>query len=92
MAASASMVLDDLVKAKNLGACAILVCVRNGFFHDPAVHALAEPVIECVLVAGSFFKVVGVAALNHFAKNGQHLGKIIWSSFADLHIWQVSSG
>lgn len=86
MAASPTMVLDDLIKTKNLGARAILVCVRNDFFHDPAVHALAEPVVVCVLVAGGFFEVVGVATLNHFAENGQHLGKIIWSSFADLHI------
>ncbi len=42
MAASPTMVLDDLIKAKNLGARAILVCVRNDFFHDPAVHTLAE--------------------------------------------------
>lgn len=85
MAASPTVVLDDFVESQNFGTCAILACVRDGFFHYKAGDALSEPVVVCVLVAGGLLEIVCIAALNHFAENGQHLGKIIRSSFTNLH-------
>ena len=75
MAATPSMVLDDLVEPEDFFALR----------HDEARDALAEPVVEGVLVACGFLEIVRVATLDHLAENGEHLWKIGFDGFADNH-------
>lgn len=75
MAPPPPMVRYDFVEPENFSV----------FFRHKTGDPFPEPVVECVLVAGGFLEVVGVTALDHFPKNGQHFFKIGLSGFSNFH-------
>lgn len=90
MAASPSMVLDNLVEPEDFSArfiiCGGILSVAWFAHHHETRDSLAEPVFECVLVGGGFFEVVGVAAFDDFPEDREHLRKICFVCFTDMHL------
>ena len=83
MAASPTVVLDDLVEPEDFSAGIVIGFIA---FHHETCDAFAEPVFECVLVGGGFFEVVGVAAFDDFPEDREHLRKICFVCFTDMHL------
>lgn len=75
MAAPSTVVLDDLVEPEDFSVV----------LHHEARDALAEPVVESVLVACGFLEVVGVATFDDLAEDWEHLWEVFFCRFADEH-------
>lgn len=83
------VVLDDFVESEDFF-MRIIIIVGVSFAtwfanHHETCDSFAEPVLECVLFGGGFFKIVGVSTFYNIAKYWNHLGKIICVCFADKH-------